>query len=360
MTPQTLAGGQPVNQSRGEGAAETAHAPVMPAPLAQAPAIASTPLPEAPAEVPASPAPARLLTGEPRMKGLRVELVVPAQSQAGTPVTIPIATQPVSQPVPQPVPQPVLAQLLQSQARSGDGRADNQGRTEEQALRVAVVSAASDAAGVEEAETLRPVVAPQAGAALPAAPQSASVPQPVIPLADMATAAPNAAAAATTTGTAEAGAAPRHDFEAVVGKLAEARELARPGRAEMHVPHREFGQVSVRFDLAGDALKVAMSSPDAAFAPAVQAALAERPVTPLADAIRADSGRADAAPARSDAPVSASSAQVGPQADGQRSDAQQRNAAATRNSTEQVQRQREGDEQGSRQPSAGRDGGLFA
>ncbi len=80
----------------------------------------------------------------------------------------------------------------------------------------------------------------------------------------------------------------RHDFGQVVEKLAEARELARPARAEMQVSHREFGTVSMQFDVTGGALKVALASAHAGFAPAVQAALAERPVAASTEAARVE------------------------------------------------------------------------
>ncbi len=56
----------------------------------------------------------------------------------------------------------------------------------------------------------------------------------------------------------------------------------------MQVMHRDFGQVSVQFDITGGALKVALANAHASFAPAVQAALAERPGHAPAEAIRAD------------------------------------------------------------------------
>lgn len=75
---------------------------------------------------------------------------------------------------------------------------------------------------------------------------------------------------------------PRHEFAQVVERLAEAREWARPGRAEMHLAHREFGPVSLQFEISGHALKVALSSPHSGFVAAAQAAMAEQP--------RSDSG----------------------------------------------------------------------
>lgn len=70
---------------------------------------------------------------------------------------------------------------------------------------------------------------------------------------------------------------PRHEFAQVVEKLAEAREWARPGRAEMQLAHREFGPVSLQFEISGQALKVALSSPHSGFVAAAQAAMADGP-----------------------------------------------------------------------------------
>ncbi|MCR2832783.1 hypothetical protein [Parerythrobacter lacustris] len=77
-------------------------------------------------------------------------------------------------------------------------------------------------------------------------------------------------------------AVPRHEFAQLVEKLAEAREWARPGRAEMQLAHREFGPVSMQFEINGQALKVALSSPHSGFVAAAQAAMADGP--------RSDSG----------------------------------------------------------------------
>lgn len=104
----------------------------------------------------------------------------------------------------------------------------------------------------------------------------------------------------------------RHEFAELVDRLSEARELSRPGRAEMQLAHRDFGQVSLRFDLDGQSLKVAMSSAHGGFVAAAQAALAET--------ARADAPRADVAPPRVEPPLPASTQAGAPamQADAQR------------------------------------------
>lgn len=127
-----------------------------------------------------------------------------------------------------------------------------------------------------------------------AAPAQAQAAQPApLPPAPSAMAAPDALRAPIQPSASEATPAPaaamqRHDFSEVVERLAQAREMARPGRAEMQVTHREFGPVSMQFDVTGNAMKVALTSAHAGFAPAVQAALAERPVTAPGEGMRAD------------------------------------------------------------------------
>lgn len=81
------------------------------------------------------------------------------------------------------------------------------------------------------------------------------------------------------------GIAPSHqDLGEVIDRLMEARLAGRAGEARVAVAHHDFGPVGVRLDLtaaSGGAgmpagLNVSLSSADAAFAPAVHAALAER------------------------------------------------------------------------------------
>ena len=207
--------------------------------------------------------------------------------------------------------------------------------------------------------------ASSAAAAPAAAPAAAApfVPTPTLTpqLADLPRAASVDTQAASVTSTSPAD---RHDFTAIVEALTEARELARPGRAAMQLAHRDFGQISVQFDMAGPALKVAMTSPDAGFAPAVEAALSERPIAALADSARADSPRSDNQSQRFDQPTAASTAaSSGPagQQDSQRGDPNGRQAAP-RHPTEQVrgngQPARDGGEDSA--ASRARDGNLFA
>lgn len=248
--------------------------------------------------------------------------------------------------------QPVLAQVQLAQAQLAQAQLAIQGeqvqpgakstvRREEVAGQVAAPLLASDAPA---AETARPVSRAAALAAADGQPQTA-VPFSLV--------APTTTTIAAATTTASDTAPARHDFEAVVDRLTEARELARPGRADLHLTHREFGAVSVQFELAGHALKVAMSSPDQAFAPAVQAALAERPLA-VADVARADNGqpRADAVPA------STAAWQAGTSADGQRGEGQPRSARQSGVADQPQARTADDDYQ---QAEAGaRDSGRFA
>lgn len=65
-----------------------------------------------------------------------------------------------------------------------------------------------------------------------------------------------------------------HEFSALVDRLVEAREAARPANANLTVNHADFGQVSVRFAQDNGNLSVALTSNDPGFIPAVNAAVA--------------------------------------------------------------------------------------
>lgn len=157
-------------------------------------------------------------------------------------------------------------------------------------------------------------------------------------------------------------ATPGHDFEAVIEKLAQARELAQPGRASLQLAHREFGQVAVQFDMMGQSLKVALSSSDAGFAPAVQAALAERPVIAVQDGAAArNDGRGDGrGDARADQ-AGYNSGNSGPsaQSDQQRGE-QQARSARNPATGEPILRQTDQTSTGEASPRAPRDGSRFA
>lgn len=81
-----------------------------------------------------------------------------------------------------------------------------------------------------------------------------------------------------------------HDFEALIDRLAQARESAQPGNVRLSVAHTEFGAVNLRFEQTTGALAVAMSSADPEFAAAARYALAER-VHFAADASRPEAAQ---------------------------------------------------------------------
>lgn len=88
-------------------------------------------------------------------------------------------------------------------------------------------------------------------------------------------------------------------FETLVDRLVEAREAARPARAEMSMTHDDFGRVTLRMEAgrmetgaAQAGLRVALSSPDPDFAPIAQAALTDRSAAD-GDRAAADQSRND-------------------------------------------------------------------
>ncbi|MCL6252179.1 hypothetical protein M3P36_14130 [Altererythrobacter sp. KTW20L] len=194
--------------------------------------------------------------------------------------------------------------------------------------------------------------APVAPAAAPVLPSPVATP----------VAAPEAARVGPIDTPAAPASAPRHDFEAVVERLSEARELARPGRATMQLAHREFGAVSVQFDMAGQSLKVGLASSDTAFAPAVQAALAVQAERPVMASGEAQGSRSDQQRSDQQLPAAQSSAAPASQGDGQARDQQARNTQG-RHPSDQVQRQpQDGGERSDNAAASGRarDGSLFA
>jgi Meckel syndrome type 1 protein len=152
------------------------------------------------------------------------------------------------------------------------------------------------------------------------------------------------------------------EFESIVQRLADARETARPASADITLLHREFGNVALQMEVAGRQLRVALASQDPGFAPAVQAALAERGGLPGIDMARADGGamRGDSAPggsgvnAHSSAPGhNGTAAQSGQQRDGTPAHAQREGDHAPRSRPAEEARQPARDR-------PGRDAGLFA
>lgn len=86
-------------------------------------------------------------------------------------------------------------------------------------------------------------------------------------------------------------AAPAHDFTALVDRLVEARATALAGQpvqmVQTTLASHDFGPVSLRFDLTGEALSVSLSSADPEFNRAV---LAAAPAAPADSGTRGESG----------------------------------------------------------------------
>lgn len=108
--------------------------------------------------------------------------------------------------------------------------------------------------------------------------------------------------------------APR-DFEALIDRLAVARETAQPGTARVVLPHAEFGQVNLRFDATYGAganqMTVTMTSQDPDFAPAARSALAERAMA-SPEQTRGDAGHAGAGSSHSQGQSQSQSQSHGP------------------------------------------------
>jgi hypothetical protein len=107
-------------------------------------------------------------------------------------------------------------------------------------------------------------IAPAAAPAYPDA--SALFPQPAMTDASVSSAA--------MAGAPTLSAATGHDFGAIVDRLIEARDMARPQDVNVAINHAEFGQVSLHFRQDDAGLSVSVASPDPDFARAVNAATA--------------------------------------------------------------------------------------
>jgi hypothetical protein len=73
------------------------------------------------------------------------------------------------------------------------------------------------------------------------------------------------------------------DIEQFVEQMADTREAARALRPELTVRHAEFGSVVMRLEAGASDWRATLSARDPGFAPAVQAALAERTVTAVSE-----------------------------------------------------------------------------
>jgi len=108
---------------------------------------------------------------------------------------------------------------------------------------------------------------------------------------------------ATAPAAAQAAPVEQADLNQVIDRLVEARQAARSDSAQLTVAHDQFGRVSMKLEaMAGGALAVTLGNADPEFAPAVHAALAERPAQdqrPVAVA-GSDASRADTQNPRGD------------------------------------------------------------
>lgn len=143
------------------------------------------------------------------------------------------------------------------------------------ASEVTIAMATQRADGVQEAAKARDPLTPATSEA-----PASKISTPAQPLTAPVLAMPDAQTFSQTVGqvvTAPAANSPAqtgHDFNALVDRLVEAREAAMPAAVHAAVTHREFGNISLRFDQDAGGLSVAMSSADPEFANAVQASAA--------------------------------------------------------------------------------------
>lgn len=80
-------------------------------------------------------------------------------------------------------------------------------------------------------------------------------------------------------------------IETAIEQLSDMREAGRKLRPELSLRHAEFGAVNVRLEATGGDLRATLSARDPAFAPAIQAALAERMIAPGSEATSSQSQR---------------------------------------------------------------------
>jgi len=134
-----------------------------------------------------------------------------------------------------------------------------------------------------------------------------------------------------------------HDFATLVDRLIEARDAARPQGVSLALDHADFGKVSLHFRHDEAGLSVSASSPDPAFARAVEAAIPAAGASTGADASPGQNGNAGAGSS-----TSAQLAQGNGQPQGQAS-AQGRSASPERAPANAPTSR---DEQGEPQPEA--------
>ena len=174
-------------------------------------------------------------------------------------------------------------QMLQRLAAAIEGSKAQTARADGSSHELGLHKAAKGSEGLPNLSALTERLAKMQSVMQPGQTVSAT-PVEALPSAQLLSVAPSAQGQtlAPLTGQASASGMPQM-FETLVDRLVEAREAARPARAEMSMAHDDFGRVTLRMEAgrmetgaAQAGLRVALSSPDPDFAPIAQAALADR------------------------------------------------------------------------------------
>ncbi|PNU04186.1 hypothetical protein [Novosphingobium guangzhouense] len=286
----------------------------------------------------------------------------PTTSQASSPVAAPISSEPTAEPVagaerPMPAPQPMQPDATargHGAAPRSDALAQSPVTAQAEAETAPVFRPANPArqqpseAGDGDAPAAR-----ESQVEVKAdAPATRTVHTPTQPFAPVQSAETPASASTgvpgSVTGTAPAGETP-HDFDTLVSRMAEAREAAAPHVVRTAFEHAEFGRVAMQLGQDEGGLSVTLTSRDADFAPAVQAAAAAM--------AGGSAGNTDQP--RQDNPASSQqqSGQSGGQNSGQNSfGGAQAQSSQNQNSQGQNQGQNQGQQRSGGQPSRQQDG----
>lgn len=223
-------------------------AAAVPALAAQAP-IAPAAMPARPVRVMGAAAlsPARGVATQPPPAGPTLPAAAPVPPSTPVPTPSSTASAPLtaflSAPVPEPLSDPVVAPMP---------------------------GVPTDPAG-EPAPTSPAPMPGTASSATPAPPAPAQAPLPAAPIAPP----PSAPAEPISLGA---------QIESTIAQAGDLREALRSARPALTVQHGDFGAVSLRLEQAApDQWRAVLASRDPGFIPAVQAALAERAVAPVAD-----------------------------------------------------------------------------
>lgn len=270
-------------EAEGEAAKAPADAalpiPVQPLIAAPLPQVATTETPggserSAPAPT-AQPTPAAL----PIAVAAQVARIVAAQDgprpAERAPQAVQVKSAGIAFALPAAQPAPAPAQVLPQAPIPVQTLAQPAAPAQLAAVPVAALTPRAVAPAASSAEAATPARrTASAGTDLPTAPAAIELPAEGMALRTDMAAAPAPAPQATGAPVPAATPAP-HDFATLVDRLVEARDAALAGQSPQVVQstlrHADFGQVSIRFETAGDGLSASLSSPDADFARAVQA-----------------------------------------------------------------------------------------